>query len=99
MIGGKFLRFMSGPKSQGSLQDGSEQRGSQGTSNANINFAIPSRQDLFRPADKPPKCFPELLFDFLQTMSSNCDGKSYKLSVDGKKISQGGGKNMADIDC
>lgn len=99
IFGGKFLRFMSGPKCQGTILEGTEQRGSQDSKSAKINFAIPARQNLFRSEEKCAKILPGIVTDFVNLIALKSFGKSYKLCVDGKKISRGRGKLMGDIDC
>ena len=43
---GKFLRFMSGPRNQGQIIDGSTSRGNCTPTTSKINFAVPSMQAL-----------------------------------------------------
>ena len=95
---GKFLRFMSGPRSFGQTLDGSREKGCFDSPLSKISFAVPSTKAL--QSMTPNKTFlPGINADILDDLSKHLKSKPLNLSVDGKKICRGKGKTMGDIDC
>ena len=98
---GKFLRFMSGEKSMGHLIENPDDKGCIDPSYSCINFAVPSRQNLYRdeePAQSESFC-PGIFQQTIRNISEHMGNNAIKLAVDGKKISRGKGITMGDIDC
>ena len=95
----RFLRFMSGPKNQGQLIQGQTYRGCYDPQYSKINFAVPS-VNVVRKHDEYGKdeMKPGVFRDTIQLLATLDRSKTYKIAVDGKKISKGRGKEMGDID-
>ena len=97
---GKFLRFMSGLRNTGNILDGSSERGRIEPLNSQINFAVPSRQNLYSNSDETLQAaFPGINRLAINNLSKYSNGKYLKIGVDGKKIARGKGLKMGDVDC
>ena len=97
---GRFLRFMSGPKNQGQIVQGSTYRGVYDTKESNINFAVPSASVLrkMNPFEKD-SLKPGLIDEVLTSLSEIDDGNTYKLAIDAKKISRGRERSSEMLIC
>ena len=100
----KFIRFMGGYKAIGLLTDGSERnRKSLVPDISRVNFICPEIKSL-REEKKKHKIGCEkpgiILSNIKALENSSCDlkSKSYKLCIDGKKISAGFGKKLGEVD-
>ena len=98
---GKFLRFISGQKSMGHSIDHPEDLGYIDPSSSSINFAVPSRCNLYRGDEQTQSnsFLPGIFHQAIDAISKTSENKIIKLAVDGKKISRGKGVVMGDIDC
>lgn len=96
---GKFLRFMSGPRSYGQVLDGTSEKGVFDPLHSKVNFAVPSRNNLYKENDVKSSFFPGINVEAIKAIAPYYKQKPLKLSVDGKKISRGKCKNIGDIDC
>ena len=96
---GKFLRFMSGPKSCGHIVGDTESRGKFSPEESQVNFIVPSFQIIADKANTEDDLLPGIIKLTLDNAEESLKGKPLKLAVDGKKISRGRGKTMGDIDC
>ena len=94
---GKFLRFMSGPRGLGQVISGGKSKGQCTPGDSLINFAVPSQQTLSNKSLDP--VYPGVLTDTIRQLALTLRQKTIKIGVDGKKIAQGKGKEMGDIDC
>ena len=86
---GKFLRFMSGLRSSGQVLDSSSEKGLFDPAESNINFAVPSRNNLYGKKNKPEQFYPGINESAINSLVQHYGDKPLKLSVDGKKISRG----------
>ncbi len=96
----KFIRFMGGFKLLGQLTGGDEMRGSLDPCNSRVNFVTPSvrylRDDVLK---QDISCEnPGILTANIKKFSSEKLNKSYKVCIDGKKISSGFGRTLGDVD-
>lgn len=66
---GKFLRFMSGPKSLGQVVEGSSESGRLVSSDAKVNFAVPTARYLETVATIKGELKPGLLEDCIKTVA------------------------------
>ena len=80
---GNFVRFMSGFKSQ-----------------RKINFAVPDVKILREHVKKHSwNCsYPGIIKSNIKLFQGEAERKSFKLSIDGKKIASGFGKDLGDVD-
>lgn len=95
---GKFIRFMGGYKTIN--QDVTDGRREMSPSKAKINFACPDLYVLRREINSLAlKCDrPGILTTNIDVFSIQNQGKSCKLSIDGKKIAPGFGKKLGEVD-
>ena len=96
---GKYLRFMSGLRNFGQILQGLSNRGVHDPVDSKINFAVPSRQNLYSKQEDSKLFYPGINDLSIATLAEKLGNKPMKLSVDGKKISRGKGKTMGDVDC
>ena len=87
---GKFLRFMSG---LGHVVGGVSEKGDFNPAESSINFAVPSRQNLYHNAGPSKPFFPGINEEPITAIANHFGSKPLKLAFDGKKISRGKGKN------
>ena len=93
---GKFIRFMSGMRSFDQVLDGTSDKGFFDPLKSKVNFAVPSRNNLYK---ETSSFYPGINEDAIKATVSLYKQKPLKLSADGKKISRGKCKNIGDIDC
>ncbi|VDI46739.1 Hypothetical predicted protein [Mytilus galloprovincialis] len=96
---GKALRFLSGEKSIGQVIDGSSSKGLHDPQKSKINFAVPNINSInnFQSVNIniPKEIFPGIITEAFKFLPR---GKSYELSVDGKKIAPGLNSKHGDQD-
>ena len=92
---GRFLRFMGGIKSISSNKHESK------PSDSRVNFIVPGADTLRKDIDSADSCCqnPGIIFKNIEsfTQSSETSNKSHKLCFDGKKLCQGFGKNLGEV--
>ena len=93
---GKGLRLFSGSKNQGCVQSGSSVCGLYKPSSSNHNFAVPNENSLGNSSeDLPSIILCGIIEELFQLLDKN---KQYVISIDGKKIATGLGKDdIGDI--
>ncbi|XP_053404619.1 uncharacterized protein LOC128558653 [Mercenaria mercenaria] len=94
---GKFLRFMSGPRSTGQVVSGEQSKGYCSSIESNVNFAVPSLSVLNQESLDP--IYPGILNESIAKLAEHLQTNIIKIGIDGKKIAQGKGKQAGDIDC
>lgn len=96
---GKALRFLSGEKSIGQVIDGSSSKGLYDPQKSKINFAVPNINSInnFQSVNIniPKEIFPGIITEAFKFLPR---GKSYVLSVDGKKLAPGLNSKHGDQD-
>lgn len=93
----KFIRFMNGPKSTGQVLTGQTEQGHYLARESEINSAVPSVSVFNKDLSQP--MLPGFFLKSINELASYFGKRPIKIGVDGKKIAQGKGKNMGDIDC
>ena len=93
---GKGLHLFSGSKNQGCVQSASSVHGIYRPSSSNHNFAVPDKKSLRNSSeDLPPIILCGIIEESFQLLDKN---KQYVISIDGKKIATGLGKDdIGDI--
>lgn len=88
LFGGRFLRFMGGPKNKGQIICSESLPGSYNPENSKVNFVVPDRRTIcddekFVSANKP--C---ILYKMINKVSQSDPDqtRTYKICVDGKKF-------------
>ena len=94
---GKFIRFMSGPRSSGNIVKEKEERGQCSSSDSRINFAVPSLQSLSKQKLEP--IMPGIIESSISNLSDCLESPTIKICVDGKRIARGKGRKVGVIDC
>ncbi|MEW8548481.1 MAG: hypothetical protein AB2693_33680 [Candidatus Thiodiazotropha sp.] len=88
---GKVLRFMSGLRNFGQILEGVSERGKHDPMASKVNFAVPSRNNLYPKQDDSKLFYPGINQTSILTLVDRVGNKPMKLSIDGKKISRGKG--------
>ncbi|VDH98759.1 Hypothetical predicted protein [Mytilus galloprovincialis] len=98
---GKFLRFMSGLKNTGNINEGMSERGKYEPMNSELNFAVPSWSVLDKMITPvSTETFRPGLIDTMINISHENDPDkiaTFKLCVDGKKINSSTIGNLGDV--
>ncbi|VDI71523.1 Hypothetical predicted protein [Mytilus galloprovincialis] len=98
---GKFLRFMSGLKNTGNINEGMSERGKYEPMNSELNFAVPSWSVLDKMITPvSTETFrPGLIDTMINILHENDPDKiaTFKLCVDGKKINSSTIGNLGDV--
>ena len=88
LFGGRFLRFMGGPKNKGNIVCSESSQGSFDPAKSKVNFIVPDRRALSEEVKLVPENKPCIMDKMIDKISqADPDKKStYKICVDGKKI-------------
>lgn len=86
-------------KSIGNVVGNSESKGQFNPELSDVNFVIPSRQNLMDKSESVKSLMPGLIPETISNLSSVMRGRVTKLTIDGKKSARGRGKTMGDVDC
>lgn len=88
LFGGRFLRFMGGPKNKGNIVCSESSQGSFDPAKSKVNFIVPDRRALSEEVKLVPENKPCIMDKMVDKISqADPDKKStYKICVDGKKI-------------
>lgn len=89
---GKFLRFKSGMKNLGQVVGGITERGIFDPVDSCVNFAVPSRQNLYHKTGGTEQLFPEINEEAIKHIANHFGTIPLKLAFDGKKNKSRKGK-------
>ena len=96
---GKFLTFMSGPRSEGQIVSGESERGLFNPERSKINFAVPSRSSIIQQSTTIPSALkPGVIKETLDAVARTTLTNVNMMCVDGKKVNAGLDSDSGDVD-